>query len=345
MFLVFLHDTKTLVFTPNSRENRKVSTTSRRLALQRKSHQRQNVMKRLKRNTTRRHDLHGVPWSRGKDGFFGWLSITRGRRHFRSVWNVYILNQLANRNCKLQKNVTLDDIRDQLGIWGNLYAILCLWFPNELPVYSTCLAHCQIVTLPLLLSWWLTSPRSAGRFFSFLSAEKKRSKIIPCGRFFLVGPWGWRGIWLQTGWTWWFFDPISFDSVKGFLWKPTVKSALETSEWRADGSVAGISIQLLELLAIWRASCFAMGGLPDHQPKVVQNHPLWFFSFQSHGHFFNLTLLSKKRVTHDSQMVPEKNHHQTSATFKGDFRISSRVFSSHSSVRDFPVLGCSRYGS
>lgn len=88
-FLSFFHDTKTLVFTPNSRENRKVSTTSRRLALQRKSHQRQNVMKRLKRNTTRRHDLHGVPWSRGKDGFFGWLSITRGRRHFRSVWNVY----------------------------------------------------------------------------------------------------------------------------------------------------------------------------------------------------------------------------------------------------------------
>lgn len=173
---------------------------------------------------------------------------------------------------------------------------------------------------------------------------KKRSKIIPCGRcfFWLVhGVGGEFGC--KPGWTWWFFDPISFDSVKGFLWKPTVKSALETSEWRADGSVAGISIQLLELLAIWRAS--AMGGLPDHQPKVVQNHPLWFFSFQSHGHFFNLTLLSKKRVTHDSQMVPEKNHHQTSATFKGDFRISSRVFSSHSSVRDFPVLGCSRYGS
>ena len=339
MFLVFFHDTKTLVFTPNSRENRKVSTTSRRLALQRKSHQRQNVMKRLKRNTTRRHDLHGVPWSRGKDGFFGWLSITRGRRHVSAAFGMCINNYWKIVIVSCNKNVTLDDIRDQLGIWGNLYAILCLWFPNELPVYSTCLAHCQIVTLPLLLSWQLS-------IFQLPFGWKKRSKVIPCGRFFLVGPWGWRGIWLQTG-----MDLMVFWSNKfRFSKRVSLKthSKVSAGNFRVKGLMGQwreFQSNLLELLAIWRASCFAMGGLPDHQPKVVQNHPLWFFSFQSHGHFFNLTLLSKKRVTHDSQMVPEKNHHQTSATFKGDFRISSRVFSSHSSVRDFPVLGCSRYGS
>lgn len=101
-------------------ENRKVSTTSRRLALQRKSHQRQNVMKRLKRNTTRHHDLHGVPWSRGKDGFFGWLSITRGRRHVSAAFGMCINNYWKIVIVSCNKNVTLDDIRDQLGIFQGI---------------------------------------------------------------------------------------------------------------------------------------------------------------------------------------------------------------------------------
>ena len=198
----------------------------------------------------------------------------------------------------------------------------------------------HIVTLPLLLSWnMINFTQICSQFFSFLSAEK----IVESH---LMWPWF---VWLVHGvggdvvanrmdlmdfWS------NKFRFSKRFLGKPTVKSALETSEWRADGSVVGISIQLLELLAIWRASRICDGWLARPPAKSffkIIHYDLflpksWPF-FKSYPPFISSpypTWFQRKTIIKPQQ--PSK----VTSLFLPEF------FSSHSSVRDFPVLGCSR---
>ena len=228
-----------------------------------------------------------------------------------------------------------------------------LYIVFMIPQWASCifylfgtLWHCQIVTLPLLSWHMINFTQICSRFFSFLSAEKK-VESHPMWPFFFGWSMGLAGIFgckpdgfLMVFWS------NKFRFSKRFLLKTHSKVSagnFRVKGWWVSGGnfnpTFGIACKCEEHPVLRWVAC------QTTSQKLFKIIHYDFFLSKGHGHFFNLTLLSKKRVTHDSQMVPEKNHHQTSATFEGDFRISSRVFSSHSSVRDFPVLGCSRYGS
>lgn len=96
--------------------------------------------------------------------------------------------------------------------------ILCLWFPNELPVYWNIVWHMvKLLHCPFYC-------RDSSRFFSFLSAEKKGRKSSRVAVFvWLVHGVG-GGIWVakRDGFLMVFWSN-KFRFSKRFLGKPTVK--------------------------------------------------------------------------------------------------------------------------
>ena len=148
------------------------------------------------------------------------------------------------------------------------------------------LLHCPFYCRDI----WLTSPRSAGRFFQLPFGFKKTVESHPMWPFFFGWSMGLAGNLVANRMDLMgflnFFDPISFDSVKGFFENPTVKSALETSEWRADGSVAGISIQLVGIACNLKSILFCDGWLARPPAKSCSKSSTMIFFFPKSWPFF-----------------------------------------------------------